>query len=121
MPRSTDEWVGASADTVIPSRVKLRVFHDFGGRCAMCTTKLLNWHCDHVVALINGGQNREGNLQPLCNSCHAGNTVIDVKTKAKIYAITKRHLGIKKETGRPMPGTKRSGLRKKFNGDVERR
>ena len=123
MARKVEEWIGATDDTAIPARVKLRVFQKHGGECAICTLhirgKLLPAY-DHITALINGGQNRESNLQLLCVPCHAIKTGKDVAEKAKVARKRAKHLGIAR-TKRPFPGSKASGLRKRMNGSVERR
>ena len=120
--RSLPEWIGKTDDTAIPARVLVRVFERFKGLCCSCTVRLgpaVRWQCDHIVSLVNGGQNRESNLQLLCIECHRQKTDGDVAVKAKTYGIQKRHLGIRKAKGRPMPGTKASGIRKRMNGRVE--
>jgi 5-methylcytosine-specific restriction endonuclease McrA len=77
------------------------------------------WQCDHIVAVVNGGENRERNLQTLCGPCHGFKTKADVSEKAKVYAVKAKHLGVKKSS-RPMPGSKASGIRKRMSGAVER-
>ena len=67
---------------------------------------------DHKIALINGGENRENNLQPLCRNCHGDKTAADVREKSLIYRKRVRAAGLRKPKGRPMPGTKASGIRK---------
>lgn len=97
--RQTDEWIGATDDTSVPPRVRLRVYEKFNGRCPKCTRKLQpgQWDCDHVIALANGGENRESNLQPLCdNPCHSQKTKSDVADKSKSYRKRRSHAGIKK-------------------------
>jgi len=77
MSRSTPEWIGATDDSAIPARVKVRVFDKLGGCCALCTRRIcgtLRPAYDHDVAIINGGRNAESNLQLLCMPCHAGKT-----------------------------------------------
>ena len=98
MSRSVDEWVGQSDDTRVPPRVELRVFLAGGGRCAHCTVKLhrrKDWHLDHQIALINGGENRESNLQIVCTGCHKDKTRSDVAAKAKAARVRLRYVGIK--------------------------
>ena len=124
MARSVEEWIGRTDDAAIPDRVRIRVFLRCSGRCAGCTRILgagLDWQCDHKIPLINSGGHRESNLQILCVDCHKQKTGADVAVKAKAYAIQKRHLGLKKPKGRPMPGTKRSGWKRKISGEVVRR
>lgn len=95
--RTPDEWVGATPDTPIPPRVKARVFERHGGRCHR-TGRLIRagdaWQCDHVIALCNGGENRESNLAPILTDAHREKTAEDVAEKAKIARIRAKWLGI---------------------------
>lgn len=110
MSRELPEWIGRTDDSAIPDRVKLRVYHKAKGHCAACGLHWLNGQYDHVIPIILGGANRESNLQFLCVPCHAGKTKLDVKLKAKVARVRKRHLGIKK------PRTIRSWRR--FDGSI---
>jgi 5-methylcytosine-specific restriction protein A len=98
--RSTPEWIGKTDDTATPPRVKARIYLGAAGHCKFCTRfvdgSALVAEYDHVIPLILGGQNRETNLQLLCSECHAVKTKRDVKIKAKVARVQKRHLGIKK-------------------------
>lgn len=97
--RSTEEWIGATDDTAIPARVKIRVFDTNGGLCAICTRPIfggLRPAYDHRVAIVNGGGNRESNLQLLCMPCHTGKTKTDVAEKSVTARVRAKHLGIKK-------------------------
>jgi 5-methylcytosine-specific restriction endonuclease McrA len=99
MSRSNEIWVGKTADSAIPARVKDRIFEKFEGVCPKCTRDLRpgHWECDHVIPLILGGPHAEDNLQPLCaDPCHSAKTKLDVKLKAKVAGIRKHHIGIKK-------------------------
>jgi len=118
--RSVPEWIGATPDAQIPRRVWLRVFERAGGKCASCTRKIGpadTWQCDHVVALINGGRNAEGNLQVLCGWCHHFKTAEDVATKSKTARVRAKHLGIRGK-GRPMPGSRASKFKRHMDGRV---
>lgn len=98
MPRSTPEWVGKTPDTPVPDHVKLRIFRDHGGRCHISGRKILPgdaWDLDHVIALINSGENRESNLAPALRDKHRQKTAEDVKAKAKGDRAEKRRVGIK--------------------------
>lgn len=119
MARSVHEWVGRTDDSAIPARVEDRVFEKYGGRCPMCTRKLRagQWDCDHVIPLILGGKHRESNLQPLCTTpCHSEKSKLDVKLKAKVARVRKRHLGIRKPSR--FPGSRDSRWKKKISGEV---
>lgn len=105
MSRSTEEWVGKDDDTVPPPRVRLRVFDSAGGRCHLCSRKIAAgeyWQCDHVIALVNGGNNSERNLGPACRNCCYRKTAEDVTEKSKVAAIRKKYLGLTKPK-RPFP------------------
>lgn len=98
MAREVPEWIGKSADTAIPPRVKLRVFEAYGGRCHWSGQKIKpgdEWDADHVIALINGGQNRETNLAPILRGKpHKEKTAQDVAEKSKVARMRQKHLGI---------------------------
>lgn len=122
MSRSVAEWIGKDDDTAIPPRVKIRVFDKHDGKCAHCGRSIYGrlLACfDHIIALINGGQNRESNLQLLCSECHAGKTGQDAHTKSVTYKKRIKHLGLKSKR-RLIPGSKGSGFRKKLDGTVVR-
>lgn len=91
------EWIGAHDNQNIPPRVKERVLNRAGGICPKCTRKLIpgQWACDHIVALVNGGQHRESNLQPLCvTPCHSEKTKADVAEKRVVARKRVKHLGL---------------------------
>lgn len=123
--RSLPEWIGKTDDAPIPPRVQLRVFERFHGRCQCgCNRKIATgeaWELDHVKALINGGEHRESNLQPLLKEHHKAKTVEDVSEKSITYKKKLMHHGIKKTRWRPLIGTKASGWRKRLDGTIERR
>lgn len=97
MTRSVPEWIGATDDTAIPPRVKARVFLAHDGICHISGRKIRPgeaWQCDHVKALINGGENRESNLAPALAEAHREKTAEDVAIKSKVARTRAKHLGI---------------------------
>lgn len=123
MSRDVPEWVGKDDNEAIPPRVRARVFLRFGGVCQECTVKISGkrWVCDHRIAIINGGANRENNLGPIHEACDKPKTAADVAEKSNVARKRMKFLGIAPKKGRPMPGSKASGLRKRMNGEVVRR
>jgi len=118
--RSTEEWIGRNDDDGPPPRVRLRVFERNAGRCYICTRQIRAgeyWEADHVIALCNGGENRERNLRPICRNCCKSKTAIDVAEKSKVAHIRSKHLGIRR-TSRPMDGSRKSRWKKKMSGEV---
>ena len=96
--RTLPEWIGATPDTAIPPRVRLRVWERCEGRCGECGRKLTpadTWIVEHLVALVNSGQNRESNLGITCGWCKPNKDARDVAEKAKVAKIKAKHLGIK--------------------------
>lgn len=111
--RSVPEWIGKTDDSMPPPRVRARIFLAHDGRCHITKRKIMTgekWQPDHVIALINGGQNRESNLAPALVEPHKRKTAADVKQKAKSARVRAKHLGIKK------PRTIRTWRR--FNGEI---
>ena len=114
MSRSVPEWIGKTPDTPAPRRVRARIFAAHGGRCHR-TGKLIRagdaWDLDHVIALINGGENRESNMAPiLTGKPHKEKTAEDVRIKSKTARMRAKHLGLKK------PRTIKSWRR--FSGEI---
>ncbi len=109
--RSVAEWIGATPDTPAPRRVKARVFVKFGGRCHWTGVAIktgMDWDTDHVIALINGGENRESNLAPILRGkAHKEKTAQDVAIKSKTARMRAKHLGLvkpkRKIPSRPFP------------------
>ena len=96
MSRVLPEWIADHDDQAIPARVRVRTFDKYGGKCAVCTLPIvgrLRPAYDHIIALVNGGQHREANLQLLCVPCHAGKTKSDVAEKSRIYRKRAKHIG----------------------------
>ena len=96
MARSVPEWIGKTHDTPIPPRVRLRVFERDGGVCHLSGRKIRageEWDCDHITALINGGEHRESNLAPALRDKHREKTAEDVAEKSKVYRMRAKHLG----------------------------
>jgi 5-methylcytosine-specific restriction enzyme A len=105
MTRATKEWRGRTPDSKIPPRVKLRVWETHKGVCHISGRKIASgepWECDHVVALINGGENRENNLAPILVDKHKEKTAADVKEKATVARKAKAHLGLKPAPAKPI-------------------
>lgn len=112
MARSIPEWIGRTDDAPMPPRVRLRVLERFGTRCDRAGGRGRpirpgdKWICDHRLAIINGGENRENDLHPLCESCEPTKTAADVGEKSRDYRVRLRHAGIKiASKGRPLIGT----------------
>lgn len=117
MARDTKEWIGRDDNHRAPGKVRQRVFDREHGCCHLCEQPIQpgqKWDLDHVVALINGGENAEPNLKPAHRKCHKDKTARDVAEKAKVAAIRQRHLGIvdaPKLRGSPFPKTNKSARR----------
>lgn len=121
MTRSTAEWIGRTDDSRPPPRVRLRVFEAHGGRCHISGRKIEAgdaWDLDHIVALVNGGENRETNLAPALKDKHREKTARDVAQKAKDRSVRAKHLGIKTKPARPFPGSRDHHLKRKIGGGV---
>lgn len=122
-PRRVKEWIGATPDTRIPDRVRVRVFDEYKGRCHWSGRKINPgdpWDIDHVLALANGGENRESNLAPILRSKHPNKTRQDVKQKSRDARVRKKHLGLSGARWY-MPGARKSGWKKPLHGNAVRR
>lgn len=123
MSRSLPEWIGKTDDTPVPPRVRQRVFDAHDGRCALSGRKIHpgdKWEVDHRIALANGGENRETNLQPVLIAPHRVKTAQDVAEKARDRRKRQKHLGLHRPK-RKLPGSRDSGWKAKIGGGWERR
>ncbi len=123
MTRSVPEWIGKTDDERVPIRVKLRVFLRQGRLCGECGFAIRGrFVCDHRIAIINGGENRESNLQAIHEHCdRTVKTPRDVAEKAKTYKVQQAHLGLKPRSRRPLPGGRDSPIKMKIGGGWEYR
>lgn len=99
MTRALPEWIAKHDDQAIPPRVRLRIWMRSFGHCINCTRAMRAGEApqfDHIIALVNGGQHRESNLQLLCFTCHAVKTKTDVAEKSAVYTKRLKHTGIKR-------------------------
>ena len=77
--------------------VRDRVYTRGDGKCAHCTRSIdekLRPAIDHIIAIINGGKNRESNLQLLCVPCHKTKTKADVAEKSTVYRKRMKDRGL---------------------------
>lgn len=119
MSREVPEWIGKDADSAIPPRVKLRIWERCGGRCYLSGRKIMPsdaYDFDHIVALCNGGENRETNIMLALRAKHREKTARDVAEKSKVARVRAKHLGLKPKSSFGNPRFK-----KKLDGTVVER
>jgi len=93
------EWIGHDDDARPPFQVRLRINDRSHGCCAKCDHKIAPGEIrviDHIKPIWLGGENRESNMQLLCEACHDFKTKREATERAKIYRVRTKHLGIKK-------------------------
>lgn len=102
---------------------RVRIWDAHQGTCCICYAKIphgAKWICEHIKPLWLGGDDDERNMGPAHEQCARDKTSAEAPIKAKSDRVRANYLGIRK-SGRPMPGSKASGWRKRMNGRVERR
>ena len=100
--RSVKEWIGKNPDHRPPPTVRVRIFDRAGGACHLCKLAIKageTWHCDHVKALADGGENRESNLAPAHADCNMAKAAGEKKRAAKATRSRAAHIGAKAEPG----------------------
>ena len=89
-------------------------------KCAECGKPLIPGHYefDHIQALEHDGNNALDNWRALCTSpCHKLKTLKDHQARGKRDRL---EVGGRQRKGRPLAGTKASGIRKRMNGEVQK-
>lgn len=120
--RSTAEWIGKDDDAKPPAYVRLRVFNAYNGICYLSDTVIRpgdDWDLEHILAICNGGENREANMAPALVAPHKVKTKADRHIKAKNDRVRKKHIGLKKPSS--FQGSRDSIWKKKIDGSVVRR
>lgn len=105
--RAVEEWIGATPDTPIPPRVKLRIWEREGGRCYLTGRKIQPgdaYDFEHVRSIRNGGENRESNIRLALRDKHQEKTAEERHDGAKADRIRKKHLGLWPAPARRLQG-----------------
>jgi len=110
---------------IFSTSFRLNLFLKRKGTCTSCSQKIdagKAWDIDHILPLSLGGTNEPNNLQILCKPCHRSKTSqSDIPRIAKTKRLKARHLGARSPSTRPIPGSRRSPWKRKFDGSVVRR
>ena len=123
-PRTVPEWRGKRPESMPGQLVLLRLYAKQNGLCACGCGRVMSFErdvidCDHIVPLIDGGENVEGNLQLLLQEHHRTKTRRENiargearRHKAKAFSSLRK----------PSFPTNRNGaFKKKIDGTVVRR
>jgi 5-methylcytosine-specific restriction protein A len=106
MSRSVPEWRGATDDAAIPKIVKLRIWEREGGRCYLTGLKINalkdTFEYEHVIALANGGEHREGNIRLALTEAHKVKSKADAGVTAKIRRVSLKDKGLWPKSKRPL-------------------
>lgn len=98
MSRSCPEWIAKHDDQAIPPRVKLRILDRENFICHLTGVRIDpvrdQFDFEHRVSLILGGEHKESNIFPALRAAHKAKTAAEMKVKAKIATVRKKHLGI---------------------------
>lgn len=98
MPRTVSEWIGKTDDSVPPPRVKLRILRTHNEAdylTGIPFREVDKIEFDHIVAICNGGENRESNLAPTLADKHKEKTAPDVAERATTDSRAAARFGIK--------------------------
>lgn len=101
---------------------KRDAFERAAGHCEVCGAKLFpgQFEYDHAIECALGGDNDLTNCIVKCKTCHRAKTSERAPVLAKAKRQADKHTNVKKRTGRPLAGTRASGIRKRMDGTVEK-
>lgn len=94
--REVPEWGGTTPITMPPTRIRLRAFERYDGRCHKRGRKIMpndKWCLYYAIATINSDKNHERNLAPLLVDKRRGKTCKVARTKAKTERVRGKHFG----------------------------
>lgn len=107
----------------IGERERARIFLAHDGICHICGQKIdagrERYQIDHIIPLEMGGEDGGDNLAPAHEACHTRKTAQqDVPNIRKAQRQERRSMGIAKQSRNPLPGSKKSRLKRKLDGTV---
>lgn len=123
MSRARPEWIGKTDDSKVPPHVRARIFKNRGGRCHLSGRKIRPgepWDLDHIVALVNGGENRESNLAPALRDKHRQKTAADVAEKATVARKFAMNIGIRKPSRLKGQGFRKAAPQRSATRPIEK-
>jgi len=122
------EYVAHTKRSKMTKPRAVKIFLARNGICWNCKTQISQseaWFIEHPDSLALGGSDSDEDLWPSHYRCKAKKDAQDKAAKAardKSIASGLMKQGRRaKAKGRPMPGTKASGLKKLFSGEVVKR
>lgn len=109
----------------ISTRERIRLFQLHLGICHICGEKIdgtrERWDIEHALALALGGEDDDQNRKLAHHACHKPKTKDDIQRKAKADRQRAKFIGAKSPSKNPVPGSKNTPFKKKFNGTTVRR
>lgn len=114
MARSVPEWIGRNDDSMPTKAVFDRLYSKQNGRDAITGIAFAPGDkvCrDHIVPIIDGGENRESNLQLITEKQHKLKTAREAMERAKSRSVQHSH---RSYVTAPQPGSM-PGARIKFS------
>jgi 5-methylcytosine-specific restriction endonuclease McrA len=109
--------------TEFPAKVKVAAFERANKCCENCGIPIypaIGPEFDHRIPAEMCGDNSLSNCVCLCKNCHKKKTRMDMRDIVKARKVERRHIGAIARKGRPIPGSRGTGLRKKMSGEVVR-
>jgi 5-methylcytosine-specific restriction protein A len=106
----------------LSTRQRVDLFHRHGGACHMCGGEIYagqEWDVSHAIPLELGGADDASNMAPAHRKCHRAHTAaVDVPAISRAKRREAAFIGAKAPSRNPLPGGRRSALKRKMNGQV---
>lgn len=104
---------------------RVRIFDAAGGVCHLCGLKIdgtrERWDVEHRTPLHMGGADDPSNMSPAHVGCHRDKTAAEATTRARCDRVRARHLGVRRQGSRPIPGSRSTPFKRRIDGSIVRR
>jgi 5-methylcytosine-specific restriction endonuclease McrA len=122
------KWLLPAERKSLTPKQRETIFLREHGICHICgfliDTVREEWEADHLIAYELTGKSGKDFLEeykPAHIKCHDVKTADDMKIIVKNRNVRHKHLGIKKKSKNPMPGSRNSRWKRRMDGTVEER
>lgn len=119
------QYIAPTLRRAMTKQRRVRIFLSRNGECCLCRVQIRaqvdEWFIEHPGALNLGGSDDDADLWPAHVKCKPEKDAVDAGLIASRNSFIDKNCADVPRKSRPMMGTKASGWKRSFSGEVTRR